>query len=117
MRRWLLVFLLVLLPLQLTWAAVSTYCQHESMPSVQHIGHHAHKHATVTTDNDGSAGVDGVSVENECGVCHANCSVAFQSSSKTLRLTTGPVRIHANAAMYLAHYQDLPERPQWVSLV
>jgi len=60
---------------------------------------------------------DGASVENDCGVCHANCSVAFHSSSQTLRLTAEPMRIDGNAALYLARYQDLPERPQWNSLV
>jgi hypothetical protein len=60
---------------------------------------------------------DGASVENDCGVCHANCSVAFHSMPQTLRLTAAPMRIDANAALYLARYQDLPERPQWASLV
>jgi hypothetical protein len=115
MRRWFLVFLLVLLPLQLTWAAVSTYCQHESNSSTQHLGHHVHKHSGVPSD--GAAILDGVSVENDCGVCHANCSVAFQSTSQTLPLNAEPVRVGANAALYLTYHQDLPERPQWFSLV
>lgn len=117
MRRWLLVFLLVLLPLQLTWAASSTYCQHESKLSTQHFGHHAHKHAKVPSGNDDAVSTELTSVENDCGVCHANCSVAFQSSSQTLRLIAEPMRMAAHAALYLARYQDLPERPQWVSLV
>jgi hypothetical protein len=117
MRRWLLVFLLVLMPMQLTWAAVSTYCQHESKSSIRHIGHHTHKHSGSISGGDGVVSSEVGSLENDCGVCHANCSVAFQSSSQTLRLIAEPVRIVVKAASYLAHYQYLPERPQWVSLV
>ena len=117
MRRWLLVFLLVLLPLQLTWAAVSTYCQHESKSSIRHIGHHIHKHAGSLSGGDGVDSSEVGSLENDCGVCHANCSVAFHSPSQTLRLNAEPVRIVVKATLYLASYQDLPERPQWVSLV
>ena len=60
---------------------------------------------------------DVASVENDCGVCHANCSVAFQTSSQMQRLNAAPLRIDANPALYLTHYQDLPERPQWAALV
>ena len=45
MRRWLTVLMLVLLPLQVSWAAASAYCQHEqSVTEMQHLGHHEHKH-------------------------------------------------------------------------
>ena len=44
MRRWLTVFLLFLLPLQLSWAVAATYCAHEADPAVNHIGHHQHRH-------------------------------------------------------------------------
>lgn len=44
MRRWLTVFLLFLLPLQLSWAVAATYCAHEAVPAVSHVGHHEHRH-------------------------------------------------------------------------
>lgn len=47
MRRWLTVFLLILLPLQLSWAVAATYCAHEADPAVNHIGHHQHRHETA----------------------------------------------------------------------
>jgi hypothetical protein len=40
MRRYLIIFLLLLLPFQFSWAAVASYCQHETESSTQHIGHH-----------------------------------------------------------------------------
>jgi len=50
MRRWLAIFLLVLLPAQLGWAAVGVYCAHESGAAADHFGHHAHRH---TEDDKG----------------------------------------------------------------
>jgi flagellar capping protein FliD len=44
MRRFLLIFLVVMMPLQLSWAAVSSYCQHESGTASKHFGHHEHQH-------------------------------------------------------------------------
>lgn len=44
MRRLLLVFLLVFMPLQSIWAAASPYCGHESAPQASHFGHHVHEH-------------------------------------------------------------------------
>ncbi len=44
MRRWLTVFLLILLPLQLSWAVAATYCAHEADPAASHVGHHQHRH-------------------------------------------------------------------------
>ena len=32
-------FLLIVLPLQISWAVAATYCQHET-GSTQHFGHH-----------------------------------------------------------------------------
>ena len=49
MRRWIAIFILIL-PLQFSWAAVASYCQHESEPAkTEHIGHHEHKHADTDT--------------------------------------------------------------------
>ena len=39
MRRWIAIFILIL-PLQFSWAAVASYCQHASQRTA--IGHHEH---------------------------------------------------------------------------
>jgi hypothetical protein len=44
MTRILLIFLLTMLPLQMTWAVAAVYCVHESSASVTHVGHHEHEH-------------------------------------------------------------------------
>lgn len=59
MRRWLTVFLLILLPLQLSWAVAATYCAHEADPAVSHVGHHEHRHeASDDAASADAAGAD-----------------------------------------------------------
>ena len=47
MRRLVCVFLLIWFPFQISWAAVSSYCQHESGAGAQHFGHHFHVHPCI----------------------------------------------------------------------
>ena len=116
MRRGLLIFLLALLPLQLTWAAVSTYCQHESSSSGQHLGHHVHKHSYEQSGSDSTSSAERLTVENDCGVCHANCTVALQSSMPPLNRSVSPRWFDADPALFSTSYHDTPDRPRWISL-
>ena len=52
MKRIFAILLMLLLPLQWSYAAVADYCQHEEVVAAQdHIGHHAHKHVDKTPDD------------------------------------------------------------------
>ena len=59
MRRFVLILLLTVLPLQWSLAAVASICQHEAGQAEQQLGHHVHEHAGadelpargVTADN------------------------------------------------------------------
>ncbi|MGE5453202.1 MAG: hypothetical protein ACM3VZ_15330 [Acidobacteriota bacterium] len=42
MRRWIAILMLVVLPLQLSWAVAATYCMDEEGAGAQHFGHHFH---------------------------------------------------------------------------
>ncbi|GAA6118618.1 hypothetical protein [Acidovorax sp. FG27] len=44
MHRFVLVFLLLVLPVQWTWAAAASICRHEAAATSQHFGHHDHRH-------------------------------------------------------------------------
>lgn len=52
-RRYLILFLVFLLPLQVSWAAVANYCGHEQQTTTAHFGHHQdeHQHSTTLSDN------------------------------------------------------------------
>ncbi|MDB5828482.1 MAG: czcI [Variovorax sp.] len=56
MRRYLLVFLMLLLPLQSVWSAAATICAHEqTQAGERHFGHHEAHHATNGATDDANA--------------------------------------------------------------
>lgn len=74
MRRFVLVCLLLVLPLQWSWAAAARACLHESDPTVQHFGHHTHTHevSSESAVAPEKAGDFAKSVlDNDCTTCHA----------------------------------------------
>lgn len=122
MRRWLAVLLLVLLPFQFSWAAVASYCGHETGAAASHVGHHdhaGHGHAAKDADasakgkTDGSAaGVSGL----DCGHCHGHCAglVLGIAAYAPPALAHAPSGLHASRRA--EPMQALPERPQWAAL-
>lgn len=63
--------MMLLLPVQWTWAAAASYCGHETGLAAKHFGHHDHQHKAsgeVSKDSKPSpAGLD-----TDCGYCHLN---------------------------------------------
>lgn len=116
MRRWLTIFLLVFLPLQLSWAAGSVYCQHETGSAAQHFGHHEHQHTVDAERADNSSSKANGSIDADCGTCHAGCSTAIFEPLSVL--TVG-----VTSDMHTGHQfrtssppPSLPERPNWADL-
>ncbi|WKB55499.1 DUF2946 family protein [Eleftheria terrae] len=115
MRRWLAVFLLVLLPLQLTWAAAASYCQHERDAGVRHLGHHEHQHEADAPQKEGPASNTLSVLDADCAFCHLGC-VKPVASLATLLLPRAAA-VHGAALL-----PDPPgfllaeriERPNWL---
>ena len=115
MCRWLTIFLLILLPAQLTWAAAAGYCQHETDKQVSHFGHHEHKHqgaklkagGTEPSDAAGNLGA----LDDDCAVCHLGC-VAPVASSLVVDVVV-PVQAHDQPAVagFESHVPEVPQRP------
>lgn len=113
MRRLLLIFLLLVLPCQMSWAAAARYCQHEdAMPASWHIGHHEHRHEAKQGDHGKKPVIDA-----DCGVCHlASLPMACAA------LTVEPVfaRVQAPAPSveptFRSRNPGAPDRPQWSRL-
>lgn len=79
MRRWILLLLLCVLPLQLVWAAAAPYCAHEGSASTKkHFGHHDHQHKGGTQaghdDGDGDSQGGGGTNHVDCESCHLGSS-------------------------------------------
>lgn len=75
MRRLVLVCLLLVLPLQWSWAAAARACLHESDPTVQHFGHHTHAHEAspegAAAASDKAGDFTQSALDNDCTTCHA----------------------------------------------
>ncbi|WAC71512.1 hypothetical protein OU995_18235 [Roseateles sp. SL47] len=110
MRRWITLLLLVFLPLQLSWAAVGNYCQHETdARAARHFGHHQHVHA----DDAGQAVAGKSMVDSDCHACHASVPpLRAQSLALTPILSLSSLTADVSPAPSSAPTRT-PDRPQW----
>lgn len=113
MKRLVLVLMALLLPLQLSWAAVGEYCPHESVPQgAQHFGHHEHVHKADGKHDAGKKLFDG-----DCSFCHAGVPAGLTSPAPRVpavsvaRVQVAPVEDTHPSALPRA-----PDRPQWPRL-
>lgn len=110
MRKWLTIFLL-LMPLQVAWAAASAYCQHAGDISVEHVGHHTHKHHGQSVDRSLADQAQQGGSDSDCGICHAGCSFAVPFTFSGTEFLTSLVTIKSSEQLFTSHPLDLPERP------
>lgn len=115
-RRFLLLFLLIVLPIQLVWGASVPYCAHEKAASAKHFGHHSHQHEAQPKAESGAGVLEKTAVladDADCAVCHLGCV------QPSLNQTSPVVEIRTAA---LARTTVLPvvpgcpgriERPKW----
>ena len=118
MRRWLVVFLLLVLPLQFAWAAAAPYCAHETAAAAsKHPGHHQHVHqdgseAANADDEGGGAGVK----HTDCASCHAGCAATLPLSATALAAAPRDGVGEHSPPRYRSHTPWGPERPDIVEL-
>jgi hypothetical protein len=118
MTKRLIVFLLLVVPLQLAWGTVSAYCEHETEPTTEHFGHHVHKHEqdsstkTIEPSDDTKTG----NFDMDCGVCHAACSVALCGGIAELNFSASGFAITPAPSFHLSLFSSKPERPKWLGL-
>lgn len=121
MRRWLLIFLLLVLPFQFSWAASAAYCQHERDAQPAHWGHHEHepdrRADSSRTDDDAqkSPGTQPNAVLGDCAACHLG---------QAQQLPPVADRVHAllpiaqalravPAEHFISHISEVPVPPAW----
>ena len=116
MSRYLAIFLLTLLPLQFSWAAMAVYCSHESSVTTNHPGHHTHEHRAADHHDSGKDEAPSAGVHHDCAMCHLSCAAALTGDLKTPTVATDrdPLFVyHVNPSRA---FTELPERPQWPRL-
>jgi len=120
MRRFIAIFLLVLLPLQTVWAAVAPYCLHEAeQKQSQHLGHHQHEqHADAAGVEQG----DSAKEQGEMGTASAmtdhdhHCCAGVSLLSAKVQLfgpRSQPEEVPSLLATYASYDANRIERPDW----
>lgn len=116
MRRWFLVFLLVVLPAQFVWAAATRYCGHEAQVQagqVPHFGHHEHEHEHQgSASATGAALEQGMSGDHDCGSCHFSCSSSVPAYFELPFVAAQPQTIGYTPPHNASRVPPGPERPQ-----
>jgi hypothetical protein len=106
-KKFLLIFLLMLLPFQGSWAAAAAYCPHEGERTAQHFGH---QHAAQASAADDTGPVD-QGQHGDCSYCHLSCQAAFVTAALPLTATDGVTYFAARPYFYSSPIPDGPKRP------
>ena len=73
MKRLLALIFLVVVPLQLSQAAIAAYCAHEAdAGQTVHLGHHIHQHE-AGSDSSTSKRIPLGKIDADCAQCHFCC--------------------------------------------
>lgn len=120
MRRWLLLFLLFLLPFQLSWAASAAYCQHERDSQPYHWGHHEDEPRGTDRTHIGDGAKKNTSTQPAGAVGHCVVSHfghAHHADLSAVELPALPLQAQVlrapTAEAFVSHISDVPVRPDW----
>lgn len=116
MRRLFVLLMLCLLPLQISWAAVSDYCGHEQGKATHHFGHHDDEHKASSGALD-----DGTQPKPyDLGHDHCHMSGFLSLMSETAFFAAIPSALlpslRRDEPTYVSLVLDRPERPKWHAL-
>jgi hypothetical protein len=114
----LIVFLMLVVPLQLAWGAVSAYCEHETEAVSDHVGHHVHKHQQDEPNQAVEPGDDtkNRSFDFDCGACHAAGGIALCSGIAALSFNGLSFAFTPAPSFHITLFSSKPERPKWSGL-
>jgi hypothetical protein len=112
MRRLLAAFLLVLIPVQLSFAAAANYCDGGQACVQPHFGHHVCEDEAHSPEKPAGEGYS----PHDCGVCHLG-----HAQAQTAAFTIVPAKVKAShppgfGAPAPEHLQEPSERPPRAAL-
>lgn len=114
MKRWLLILLMWVLPLQLSFAAVAPYCAHEEGAAAQHFGHHSHKHQDADGHDQHKGKLPGA--DPDCDYCHHAGGAALPMLSPAVLSTLPISHFEAPPGRFVSFIADLVPPPDRVQL-
>lgn len=120
MRRWLVMLMLVLLPLQFSWAAVGSVCAADTGAPAGHADgqghghgpHDAHGADTAAVDDGASPGAPAV----DCGHCPAHFLGLPTGPAAPVATARGNAQAVPAEVARAQHVPARPDRPQWSRL-
>ena len=121
-RRWLLLLLLAVLPLQFASAAAASYCGHET-GKARHFGHHEHKHQSAgksksasSLPDSGSPDSTGTGGDLDCEYCHLGAAHPLLQDFSQPRGVPNAVLTACEVPRFGSRDPDTLDRPNWASL-
>lgn len=121
MRRWLLLLMLVVLPMQFASAAAATYCRHEPGVS-KHFGHHEHRHQASgdqksALESAGDESHTGTALgDPDCEYCHLGAAHPLLQDFGQPRSAVDSVMAVQEVLSFGTRDPDVLDRPNWTSL-
>jgi hypothetical protein len=119
MRRWVIVFLLLVVPIQLVWGAAAPYCAHEAKAgSTNHFGHHEHRHqgSDLTSSAADEAGGGSIASHVDCESCHLGTSATLPTQSICIAALPLGTVLTEHGLRFQSHVPSGPERPDRTDL-
>lgn len=117
MRRLVLICMMLLLPVQWTWAATASYCGHEAGMASKHFGHHDHQHKNAANEASKDGEKSPAGLDTDCDYCHLSGSQAMASMRALIVSPTRSALPPADPPMRGSHLTSGPERPDRVLAV
>lgn len=112
MRRLVLICVMLLLPVQWTWAAAASYCGHETGIASKHFGHHDHLHKASSSDaSKGGKSTSPAGLDLDCGYCHLGGSQWIAATQILLLLQMEATHSTEGPPPRGSHLTSGPERP------
>lgn len=119
MRRLIILFMLCLLPVQISWAVVSDYAAHEPAGNGQHDAHHHDSHTVATVfDLDlPSQNTDPYQAQFGHDHCHLAGFIGLTTTTELTAAIVPDTRYLPGASpVFTSQIHDRPERPKWLPL-
>lgn len=112
------IFLVIIMPLQATWAAAADYCKPGKEVTAKHFGHHEHEHEHQhaqlgQSSDDDAAG----SSTTDCLNCHGSYSGMVVSTFGAPPIGAVASPLANPTSRLLSTSSSRPEKPKWFSAV
>ncbi|ABI58352.1 hypothetical protein [Nitrosomonas eutropha] len=115
MKKFLLIFMLVMLPLQASWGVVSVYCQPERETCIEPCYTEAQEQRVYLSDGAEQTGSTSGFLDQYEHSCQAPAASIISSSNQTIpSLSAGLALQFQEAPLSLPTLSERPERPQWL---